>query len=579
MKKSIFLKLYSGYFFIIVLLTVLIALVSFQVIKSFHLRMLSNELQKLGAVIDEQIRPYLENNRREELDEFVKNLGKSLNTRLTIVDNDGTVLADSDEDPALMEDHKFRPEIIKAFTGKVGQSIRFSGTVEEDMLYIGLPVVSNGEVSYVLRLSRYLSDISKFLSRIRLRLLQIMIVILVLALAAALFYSRLFSKPLGELGLASRRIAAGEFDTKVFLKQKGELHELASSYNFMTDQIKKLFSELKAKKEELEGIIDSLEEGLITLGKDGKIQLWNHSFENMVQSKELKEKMCWEVVRDPNFSAFIKKAQSNKSTHNAEIRLQGKVYFCSASYLEARDEIVVTFRDVTKIKSVEKIKKDFAVNVSHELRTPLTSIKGYLETMEDETKGEQRKYLEIIKRNTERLINIVNDLLLLSELESSEIKQVQEEVHILSLIENVMKIFSQKIKDKKLSFEIITDQELPVVLGDTFRLEQMFINLIDNAVKYTEKGKITIKISKADDEIEISVEDTGIGIQEKDLPRLFERFYVVDKSRSRQVGGTGLGLSIVKHIVLLHEGTIEVKSRKGVGTTFIIRIPMSVNSQ
>lgn len=579
MKKSIFLKLYSGYFFIIVLLTVLIALVSFQVIKSFHLRMLSNELQKLGAVIDEQIRPYLENNRLEELNEFVKNLGKRLNTRLTIVDNQGIVLADSDEDPAVMEDHKFRPEIIKAFTGEVGQSIRFSGTVKEDMLYIGLPVVLNEEVSHVLRLSRYLSDISKFLSRIRLRLLQIMIIILVLALAAALFYSRSFSKPLGELVLASRRIAAGEFDTKVFLKQKGELQELASSYNFMTDQIKRLFSELKARKEELEGIIDSLEEGLITLGKDGKIQLWNHSFENIVQSKELKEKMCWEVVRDPNFSAFIKKVQSNKSTHNTEIRLQGKVYFCSASYLEARDEIVVTFRDVTKIKSVEKIKKDFVVNVSHELRTPLTSIKGYLETMEEETKGEQRKYLEIIKRNTERLINIVNDLLLLSELESSEIKQVQEEAHILSLIENVIKILSQKIKDKKLSFEIIADQELPVILGDTFRLEQMFINLIDNAIKYTEKGKITIKISKADNEIEISVKDTGIGIQEKDLPRLFERFYVVDKSRSRQVGGTGLGLSIVKHIVLLHEGTIEVKSRQGVGTTFIIRIPISVDSQ
>jgi len=575
MRKSIFLKLYSGYFFIIVILTVLIALVSFQLIKSFHLRILSDELQKLGTIVKKQIRPYLENNRIEELDEFIKDLGVDLGTRLTIVNNDGVVLADSDEDPAIMEDHKFRPEIIKAFTGEPGQSVRFSQTVKEDMLYIGLPIVVNGEVTYVLRLSRYLSDISKFLVRIRRRLLRIMIVILILALAAAVFYSRSFSKPISELGTASRRIASGEFDTKVFIRQRGELLELASSFNFMTDRIKRLFSELNARKNELAGIINSIEEGLATLGEDGRILLWNRSFENMVQAKELKGKIYWEVIRDPNFSTFIKRVKKDKMGHNAEIRVQEKIYMCSAAYIKARDEIVVTFRDVTKIKSVEKIKRDFVVNVSHELRTPLTSIKGYLETIEEETKGDQRKYLEIVKRNTDRLINIVNDLLLLSELESGEIKHVMEEVDILSAIENVMKIFDQKIKDKKLNFELKAEKDLPKVNGDAYRLEQMFINLIDNAIKYTEKGKIFIKLDRINDEIEITVEDTGIGIQEKDLPRLFERFYVADKSRSRQVGGTGLGLSIVKHIVLLHEGTIEVNSRPGAGTSFRIRIPVS----
>lgn len=575
MKKSIFLKLYSGYFFIIVILTVLIALVSFQLIKSFQLRVLSDELKKLGAVVTDQIRPYLANNRTEELDAFIKDLGDELGTRLTIVNNDGVVMADSDEDPAVMEDHKFRPEIIKAFTGEPGQSVRFSRTVKEDMLYIGLPVVVNGEVSYVLRLSRYLSDISKFLVRIRWRLLRVMIVILILALAAAVFYSRSFSKPLGELGTASRRIASGEFDTKVFIKQRGELQELASSFNFMTDRIKRLFSELNKRKDELAGIINSIEEGLVTLGEEGRILIWNKSFEKMVQSDELKGKIYWEVIRDPNFSTFIKRIHKDKMGHNTEIRVQEKIYMCSAAYIEARDEIVITFRDVTKIKSVEKIKRDFVVNVSHELRTPLTSIKGYLETIEEETKGDLSKYLEIVKRNTDRLINIVNDLLLLSELESGEIKYVREKVDIISAIENVMKIFEQKIKDKNLDFELIAGKDLPKVSGDGYRLEQMFINVIDNAVKYTEKGKISIKINKLADELEILVEDTGIGIQEKDLPRLFERFYVVDKSRSRQVGGTGLGLSIVKHIVLLHEGSIEVKSRPGVGTSFRIKIPVS----
>ncbi|MCD6155495.1 MAG: PAS domain-containing sensor histidine kinase, partial [Candidatus Atribacteria bacterium] len=212
------------------------------------------------------------------------------------------------------------------------------------------------------------------------------------------------------------------------------------------------------------------------------------------------------------------------------------------------------------------------VNVSHELRTPLTAIKGYVETLEEEIEGDSKRYLDIIKRHTERLINIVADLLLLSELEEKGLTQIKEEVNLEKVVKDVFKIFDQKAKEKGLKLNLICEGN-PVVEGDAFKLEQMFINLIDNAIKYTERGEVLVYLKQTDEEVIVKVKDTGIGIPKEHLDRIFERFYVVDKSRSKKLGGTGLGLSIVKHIVLLHNGKIDVKSSPGEGTEFIITFP------
>ena len=218
----------------------------------------------------------------------------------------------------------------------------------------------------------------------------------------------------------------------------------------------------------------------------------------------------------------------------------------------------------------------FIVNVSHELRTHLTAIKGYVETLEEETKGEARHYLKIIKKHTERLINIVQDLLLLSELEEKGLTQIKEKVNLEETAKNVFKIFEQKAKEKGLELNLICEGTL-VVKGDPFKLEQMFINLIDNAIKYTEEGEVSVSLKETNKEVIVKVKDTGLGIPKEHLDRIFERFYVVDKSRSRKFGGTGLGLSIVKHIVLLHNGKIEVKSALREGTEFIITFPADLS--
>ena len=239
---------------------------------------------------------------------------------------------------------------------------------------------------------------------------------------------------------------------------------------------------------------------------------------------------------------------------------------------------MATLYDITTIKNLEKTKKDFVSNVSHELRTPLTAIKGFVETLQDTNSDDKNKhYLNIISRHTDRVIRIVNDLLLLSKLEGAPGNLELEKVNLKNLIENILKIFEQSLKEKKLALKFNASNSLPIINADPFKLEQVFINLIDNAIKYTERGEIAISLNSYNETVTIEIQDTGICIPQEHLSRIFERFYVVDSSRSRKLGGTGLGLSIVKHIVLLHNGKIDVKNIPGVGTNFVVSLPVSLS--
>jgi two-component system phosphate regulon sensor histidine kinase PhoR len=250
---------------------------------------------------------------------------------------------------------------------------------------------------------------------------------------------------------------------------------------------------------------------------------------------------------------------------------------CSVTPLARGEGIVSIFYDITEIKNIERVKKDFVTNVSHELRTPLTAIKGYAETLRNEVDTPPgKKYLEIVERNTDRLINIVSDLLLLSSLEEKATLEL-ENIDLRGFLDNVIRIFDQRLRDKQLSLVIDVKENLPPIKADLFKLEQMLINLLDNAVKYTDRGEIAVSMDVRDKRVHIQVKDTGIGIPKGDIPRIFERFYVVDKSRSRKFGGTGLGLSIVKHIVLLHHGTINIESVLGKGTSVTVTFPTDLS--
>jgi two-component system phosphate regulon sensor histidine kinase PhoR len=226
------------------------------------------------------------------------------------------------------------------------------------------------------------------------------------------------------------------------------------------------------------------------------------------------------------------------------------------------------------MKELERIKRDLVSSVSHELRTPLTSIKGFAETLEEEIDEKNRHYVEIIRRNTDRLINIVRDLLLLSQMEEAGVEIEMEEVDLKGLAENTVRIFDGQLKEKGLALFLEIEPDLPAISADPFKIEQLLINLLDNAIKYTDQGEVRLSLRRDDRKVVIEVRDTGIGMLKSKLSRIFERFYVVDKSRSRKTGGTGLGLSIVKHIVLLHGGEIAVESEPGKGSRFLVRLPL-----
>jgi len=577
MKRSFFSKIFVGYLLIIFALSSLILVLSLNTVQEFYRDVLTESLRNLAHTLNPEVAHFLDSGRADELDRFIKNLGSKIHTRITIIAADGTVLADSDENTKLMENHSHRPEVVEARQGKPGRAIRCSSRASRDMLYVAIPTEKNGKITGVIRTSLFLKDIDSLLTKLNYHVVQISLGIVFIALLGAFLISNSIVRPIKDLTSAAKKVASGDFSARVFLKTKDELRELADSFNQMNEEMERIFSELGQQKEELNSIIHSLQEGLLVLDKQGRIIRANESFQRIVGSQPMEGKFYWEIMRNPQLAELLKKAGAEKRNFVEELPLGDRVFMCSVTPLEGGEGIVSIFHDITEIKNIEKIKKDFVINVSHELRTPLASIKGYAETLREEVDAEpSKKYVEIIERNTDRLINIVNDLLLLSSLEEKPALEL-EEIDLRSSIENVIKIFDQRLKDKELSLVLDVKENLPTIKADLFKLEQMLVNLLDNAVKYTDRGEITISAGVEGKRVQIQVRDTGIGIPKEDIPRIFERFYVVDKSRSRKSGGTGLGLSIVKHIVFLHNGTINIESTSGEGTKITVTLPTDLS--
>jgi two-component system phosphate regulon sensor histidine kinase PhoR len=574
MKASLLFKILLGFVFAIAVLSAVILTVSFSTIQNQYTDLLIDELKDLALTLIPRLSPILESGNSKKLRDISEEVGEAIEKRITIVDPEGWVLADSYMDPATMDNHGDRPEIITALQGDVGKSSRFSDTMMEEMLYVAVPIEIDGEIRGVLRCSLFLTEIDDMVRAFRSKIYIIYMVIIILLLIGAFLFSNRITGPIRQLRDASVRIAQGNLETRIFLKQRGEVRDLANSYNYMTEELSKTIEELSRQEEELRSIISSMQSGLFVLDKSGRIVLSNRSAEKIMQREHMNGEFYWTVVQNVDLFELIQKVQSEKTSSGHELELFGHHYHCNAAYLLTMDEIVIVMHDITGMKNLQRIKRDFVSNVSHEMRTPLTAIKGYAETMHglDE---ENMTYLNIIRRHTDRLINIVRDLMILSEIEEIGMKLDLNTVEINETISNILKMFKPRIDAKGLAVDLELDERVPSIEADQLKLEQAFINLIDNAVKYTEQGGISIASRVMENFVIVEVRDTGIGIPEKHLPRLFERFYTVDKSRSRKLGGTGLGLSIVKHIILLHNGTIDVESEPDRGTTFRIDLPLS----
>lgn len=572
--KSIFSKIFVGYLSVVVLLTSAVIYFSFNTINNNYEQNSIDNLTALNKSIEYQFIPLLRDSNYKELNRQTKLLGKSVKARITFIDLNGNVLADSKLNPRKMENHSDRTEFSDAIEKGRGTSIRYSYSVGKNMLYVALPLRIDSKLVGVSRISIYMDDYETLLSDLKYKIINVLLISVLLSLVIAYFFSRGITRPLKKLVMISKAVGDGNFLLRANVKSNDEVSVLAESFNEMIADMELQLGNINLQKEKVNNIISSLQQALVVLDAEGRVTLSNKTFKALINNKNPIGKFYWEILKEKKVHKLIKKIIETGERNSIELQHQNEYYICEANKLDNNNEILVLFYDITDIKKLENVKKDFLVNVSHELRTPLTVIKGYLETIDENMVGENKKYISIIQNHTNRLINIVNDLLAISSLEGKSVKLEITEINIESLLESTKLSFEQKLKAKGLSLNINIDPSITSFKGDEFKMEQVFINLIDNAINYTETGGIVVNVINQQSHIKFEFIDTGIGIPETDLDRIFERLYTVDKSRSRQMAGTGLGLSIVKHIIMLHNGKITVESVLNKGSKFTVLLPV-----
>ncbi|MFH1138439.1 MAG: ATP-binding protein [Pseudomonadota bacterium] len=514
-------------------------------------------------------------------------LGAKLGLRVSIISTDGIVLGDSMvslPDLAKLENHAHRPEIIEAVDKKIGWGLRQSGTVGLDLLYVAATLRSKTDRPFILRIAMPLSDLDQNLTRVRKMVFWASLLGVALSLGVAFFLSIQVFRPVKELTRVAAAISSGDLTQRLRRYPNHEIGELGRAFDRMTDHLQKEIEEVTRARDRLEAILRGMVEGVLVTDGSERITLVNSALKRMLDIRTPPlGLMPYEIIRNADLMDALKAVNVGGGAVSLEIRVfnpKPRTLQVEAAALPGegrRFGVVAVFHDISERKRVEEMRKDFVANVSHELRTPLAAVKGAVETLMDgalDNPKFSRKFIEIIDRHVERLENIVLDLLELARLESKELQEKGELVSIPSLIESAMEAVSELAEKKNVVMKADLSGEEVQILGERRRLEQAVVNLLENAVKYTgPAGRVGLKCSVTNGKVEIAISDTGVGISSEHLPRIFERFYRVDKDRSRDAGGTGLGLSIVKHVAQAHGGEVKVESFPGKGSVFTIILP------
>jgi two-component system phosphate regulon sensor histidine kinase PhoR len=514
------------------------------------------------------------------LQSAVQDLSRRLEARFTIIDRDGRVLADSDSDPAGMDNHNNRPEVRLARAQGKGSETRYSDTIRTDMLYFAR--LLEGPSGIVVRTALPLTRVQEEVGGIYRTMMIAFLGISIVAAAVMFLIAREITQPLREMRVLADWVAAGDFTRKAPLRAPDEIGHVSAALNRMADELSARLDKLRAERSKLEAVISSMEEGVIPLDPDGKILGLNAAAKELFGLRDDPQGLkLWEVIRLPGLEDAAGKTLKHRTPITDSFEVGDRVLSVRLSPVKDGPGAVLVAHDITEDRRYDTLRKEFVANVSHELRTPLTVVQGYVETLAEGAWKDEKsamEFLSIIDKNVRRLSAIVSDLLDLSKLESGGQVLEPREVDVRMLVERVAEAFRPVAARKQQQFSAEVGPGAGGLRADGALLERALSNLVDNALKYTpEKGKIRIWAGPDDGHVVMSVEDNGGGIPEADLPRIFERFYRVDKSRSRDLGGTGLGLSIVKHIIQLHGGTISVRSTPS-GSTFTVRLPLGLDA-
>ena len=591
---SLIKKVFISHLAVALLLVLGIYVSTSDLIRSFHITTLSSRMDQEAHLLSRVLPLGVDG---DELDAICRQFAGELGSRITVIALDGIVLGDSAEPSVKMENHRNRPEVIEAINSVTGSAQRYSTTVSFDMLYRTFH--QRGEKQQrIVRIAVPLKDLDGVIHGMRRSLIAGLLLASAAGLLIAWWFSRYLSERVQRLVQFSGKVAQGTFPQAFFPgHDRDEIGLLERHLNDMSQRIRDNLAEIIGEKDKADSILRCMIEGVLVLDPKGNILVINDQARAMFQvpvGRNVHGASVLEVSRHPDIRSILDEALRFDFTshpHSKEIELEdGRWFSVYAAPLRNAQRMtlgsILVFHDVTEIKRLETIRSDFVANVSHELRTPLTAIQGYVETLIHSPPAdsqERQQFLEIIERHAERLGRLTEDLLSLSDLESGKIQIAPRPVDTARLVQQSLEVIWERAGKKEIKLSQEISAACGKINGDPDRLQQLLINLVDNAVKFTPSGgKVTLCAAECQGDngarqIEISVADSGVGIPENDLPRLTERFYRVDKARSRDLGGTGLGLAIVKHIVQAHRGELKITSELNKGTTIRVRLPIAEN--
>ena len=537
-----------------------------------------NNIAQEAVLASAVIKPMLERDDHSALKQFCSSI-KSHNLRLTVVDENGKVLADTKEDSGIFDNHKDRSEVKKALAGEAASAVRYSTSLNQKMIYHAMPLSCNGK-RYVLRSAIPTAEVGRVIDMSRLNMFWALLFGAEIVLFLTFYIVKKVRKPLINLQQSVKEIADGDLDRKIDIPEDGIIRELTMDIAKMTEQLKHQLLQVIFERNEREVLFNTMSEGVMLFKNDGFLIRANNAAAELLKfdkDKSFQLNRCHipELVEEAQKTlkseeAFEKEFFFDHDGQNISLWIKGSIL-----YRNGEKRLLLTVTDLTNLRKLESFRADFIANVSHEIKTPLTCISGAAEALEETDDPENRaKLTAMLKKHTERLNNLVKDILNLARLEKSPRKEsTAEKIVLSSVMDNVIDIETDRAKE--CGFELKLADNLPLtVSGDADLLEQALINLVENALRYSNGKNITLSVTQEGANAVLTVKDDGIGIAPEHHDRLFERFYRVDKSRSRELGGTGLGLAIVKHIALIHNGKAEIISSPENGAEFRITLPL-----
>ncbi|SDZ54332.1 two-component system, OmpR family, phosphate regulon sensor histidine kinase PhoR [Evansella caseinilytica] len=548
------------------------------VFKEFYLERLNDRVMKETDVVAAYL---TEAENLSALRDRMNQLADLLDIRITMLDMEGAVLGDTDADPLAMDNHLHRPEIAAAVQSGTGQEIRYSITMEQTLLYYAVPFYQNDEQVGFLRLGMPVEQLTDIYQNIWMLLFVCFFVAFVIIV---FFTSKLTNQiitPIEDARRVATQLARGNFSARTYEGLPGETGQLNESLNILAENLEQISRTYEVQQERLETLIENMGSGLILINAKGDITLVNRSCKDIFQEDTdlWLNKLYYQVIKHKDVIKLIQEILLTENRKRSQLALRMEIeirhFDVNAAPIIGNDQqlkgVVLVFHDITELKKLEKTRRDFVANVSHELKTPVTSLKGFTETllagaMDDEEL--RKKFLTIIANESERLESLIYDLLELSKIEGEQFRLQLAETELEVIVDEVFMMLQKKASKKSISLRKKVSGTGRIE-GDTHRLKQLLINLINNAIMYTpDGGEVTVRIKEQAETVVLEIQDTGIGISKKELPRIFERFYRVDRARSRNSGGTGLGLAIVKHIAEAQKARMTVDSEVGKGTTF-----------